>query len=530
MNDIPVAATVPLYTTCSICIEECYTHLICSTSANTDNPLLICSDCLDRHWTSEIEAVINNERESPHTEQGQQHHGLYIRCLNPECLDSQCSLIQPQTIARFTNDTLLYNRYLEVVGIMAIRNSGMVNLTHLGKVQMIPKSNYPKWYRPENLFFGCKFSGLEVYLPRVGNWQDSLVNASVEETKEETKDNTDNTNNKHRCSVLACSRRIRTLKWREHHCRSCGRAVCSPCSTFTILDGYDVEYTKRKPKRVCNECIETFIERIEPDNLDIDAVSRLEEHLLLWEERRLVTHAQHHVDKLHTETESLYTKYCYRVRKCLCKLQLIKGQLARQTRQAIATSSSQIEDQRIRHQLEDDLNVAQVCLSSLIEDCTKCYRQDVVNFQTKSQTRPTTQCPMPITLFENRKKNREIRVEAKQTERWTTVLPALVDKWTNFCMNVENQANVVIQQMQDSFDFSVAANARRQAEEKIKQIAEDEQMVRDTFANARGCPRCKFFISRTQGCDHITCQCGHNFCYKCGMTSTKSTCCWPRKH
>ena len=57
--------------------------------------------------------AINNERESPHTEQGQQHHGLYIRCLNPECLDSQCSLIQPQTIARFTNDTLLYNRYLE---------------------------------------------------------------------------------------------------------------------------------------------------------------------------------------------------------------------------------------------------------------------------------------------------------------------------------------------------------------------------------------------------------------------------------
>ena len=56
----------------------------------------------------------------------------------------------------------------------------------------------------------------------------------------------------------------------------------------------------------------------------------------------------------------------------------IKGQLARQTRQAIATSSSQTEDQRIRHQLEDDLNVAQVCLSSLIEDCTKCYLQDGV--------------------------------------------------------------------------------------------------------------------------------------------------------
>ena len=139
-------------------------------------------------------------------------------------------------------------------------------------------------------------------------------------------------------------------------CTGTTNSAGAPCAwTATNL----CTYTKRKPKRVCNECIETFIERIEPDNLDIDAVSRLEEHLLLWEERRLVTHAQHHVDKLHTETESLYTKYCYRVRKCLCKLRLIKGQLARQTRQAIATSSSQIEDQRIRHQLEDDLNVAQ---------------------------------------------------------------------------------------------------------------------------------------------------------------------------
>ena len=540
LDEIPVASTVPLFATCSICIEECTTHLICSTSANTNNPPLFCTICFDRHLVTEIEAVINNERETQHTEQEQEHHGLHIHCLNPDCFDSRCTLIQPQTIALFTNDTLLYDRYLQVVGIMAVRKSGMVNISHLGKVTMISKSNYPKWY-VQNLF-GCKFSGLEVFLPRVGDWQDSLVtpiNTALEETKEETKDNTSAINstnntiqrNQHRCSIFVCSRRIRTFKWLEHHCRSCGRAVCSPCSLFTILDGYDVEYNKRKPKRVCNECIETFIERLEPDNVDIDAVSVLEEHLLRWEERRLVPHAQHYVDKLQAETELSYTKKNYHVRKCLSSLQLVKRRLARETQQAIATSSSRIEDQRIRDKLEADLDAAQVNLSNLIEEATNNYRLDVLNFERRSQTRPRNNINVPVTLSADRKINREARVEARQTERWTTISPLLMNQWTNFCMNVENQSNVFVQQMQVSFDFSVAANARRIAEERIIQIAEDERMVRETYANARGCPRCKFFISRTVGCDRIVCQCGHIFCYKCGMTSMKShTCCWPRSH
>ncbi|XP_042386823.1 E3 ubiquitin-protein ligase RNF144B-like [Zingiber officinale] len=30
------------------------------------------------------------------------------------------------------------------------------------------------------------------------------------------------------------------------------------------------------------------------------------------------------------------------------------------------------------------------------------------------------------------------------------------------------------------------------------------------------CPKCKFFVEKTAGCLHITCRCGHEFCYGCG--------------
>ncbi|EPS64587.1 hypothetical protein M569_10194, partial [Genlisea aurea] len=32
------------------------------------------------------------------------------------------------------------------------------------------------------------------------------------------------------------------------------------------------------------------------------------------------------------------------------------------------------------------------------------------------------------------------------------------------------------------------------------------------------CPRCKFFVEKNQGCLHMTCRCGYEFCYACGKT------------
>lgn len=32
----------------------------------------------------------------------------------------------------------------------------------------------------------------------------------------------------------------------------------------------------------------------------------------------------------------------------------------------------------------------------------------------------------------------------------------------------------------------------------------------------RQCSNCKFVVERTEGCNHMTCRCKHQFCYICG--------------
>ncbi|KAF5176419.1 Rbr-type e3 ubiquitin transferase [Thalictrum thalictroides] len=36
----------------------------------------------------------------------------------------------------------------------------------------------------------------------------------------------------------------------------------------------------------------------------------------------------------------------------------------------------------------------------------------------------------------------------------------------------------------------------------------------------RRCPSCKFYVEKRDGCLHITCRCGFQFCYACGATYT----------
>ncbi|TMW94373.1 hypothetical protein EJD97_010379 [Solanum chilense] len=44
----------------------------------------------------------------------------------------------------------------------------------------------------------------------------------------------------------------------------------------------------------------------------------------------------------------------------------------------------------------------------------------------------------------------------------------------------------------------------------LKELAKAKQWTR--------CPYCRFFVEKTEGCLHMTCRCGSQFCYKCGIT------------
>ncbi|XP_028119628.1 probable E3 ubiquitin-protein ligase ARI3 isoform X1 [Camellia sinensis] len=37
----------------------------------------------------------------------------------------------------------------------------------------------------------------------------------------------------------------------------------------------------------------------------------------------------------------------------------------------------------------------------------------------------------------------------------------------------------------------------------------------------RKCPECEIYVEKTEGCSHITCRCGHEFCYRCGLKWVK---------
>ena len=49
-------------------------------------------------------------------------------------------------------------------------------------------------------------------------------------------------------------------------------------------------------------------------------------------------------------------------------------------------------------------------------------------------------------------------------------------------------------------------------------IVEKNEKVEEWMkeSGARRCNRCKFIVEKSQGCDHMTCRCGYEFCYICG--------------
>jgi hypothetical protein len=59
--------------------------------------------------------------------------------------------------------------------------------------------------------------------------------------------------------------------------------------------------------------------------------------------------------------------------------------------------------------------------------------------------------------------------------------------------------------------------------EKYKKWAAENNQADQLFDkykhNSKGkdCPKCKRYIEKTNGCDHMRCRCGTEFCYSCGM-------------
>ncbi|KAK1436939.1 hypothetical protein QVD17_02723 [Tagetes erecta] len=61
---------------------------------------------------------------------------------------------------------------------------------------------------------------------------------------------------------------------------------------------------------------------------------------------------------------------------------------------------------------------------------------------------------------------------------------------------------------------------------EYKSLKKGEKSTDDMLINLaknkkwKKCSKCNFFVEKVVGCDHITCRCGHRFCYMCGKPFT----------
>lgn len=64
---------------------------------------------------------------------------------------------------------------------------------------------------------------------------------------------------------------------------------------------------------------------------------------------------------------------------------------------------------------------------------------------------------------------------------------------------------------------SLNVDERSREDLMMKELAKAEQWSR--------CPDCRYFVEKTKGCIHMTCRCGSQFCYICGITWTANHAC-----
>ena len=73
----------------------------------------------------------------------------------------------------------------------------------------------------------------------------------------------------------------------------------------------------------------------------------------------------------------------------------------------------------------------------------------------------------------------------------------------NYCLNCKDEwhRGMTCQQYKDSRDVN-------KLDDKFFQFVKG--------AKFKMCPRCKFWVEKNQGCNHMRCRCGADFCYLCG--------------
>lgn len=159
------------------------------------------------------------------------------------------------------------------------------------------------------------------------------------------------------CMVPACHVAFAVSK-RRHHCRRCGRLVCSSCAPHSALDFErlgDAETQQDAGQRICGECLEDLLDRLERRALnatELQQVMVLDARLEQW----TMMQCERHRLSVRTELTERFS-------------QQLQQQLLQQQREEEAQRRSTLQMQRAK-ELTDEIARLNRIDTTVMDDAT----------------------------------------------------------------------------------------------------------------------------------------------------------------
>jgi hypothetical protein len=167
--------------------------------------------------------------------------------------------------------------------------------------------------------------------------------------------------------------------------------------------------------------------------------------------------------------------------------------------------------------------------------CRTCMNEYLID---QVQSRSTCKCPIPDCKVEISRDDLEVLLEKKYIDLYEqfsleSVLTKNPQQYANcftpgcdYMFFYDRATDTEFQCLKCSKRYCLKCKVEYHAQftcEQYQQWAVENGLADDMFdeyvekSDGKPCPSCEHFIERTEGCSHMHCRCGTDFCYQCGQ-------------